>query len=65
VGAQVHTINGFSAHADRDELLAWHRRVAPERTFLVHGDETVMRQFAQRLGDGQVDMPARSEAVEL
>jgi len=65
VHAQVHTINGFSAHADRDELLAWHRRVAPERTFLVHGDEAVMRQFAQRLEGHQVEMPALGEVVEL
>ena len=63
--AQVHTINGFSAHADRDELLAWHRSVAPERTFLVHGEETVMRQFAGQLGDSGAEMPALGEAVEL
>jgi len=25
VHARIHTINGFSAHADHDELLAWHR----------------------------------------
>jgi metallo-beta-lactamase family protein len=65
VRAQVHTINGFSAHADRDELLAWHRRVAPERTFLVHGDEAVMRQFGQLLEHRQVVMPALGEIVEL
>lgn len=27
VKAKVHTINGFSAHADRDEQLAWHGRI--------------------------------------
>ncbi len=39
VHAKIHTINGFSAHADRDELLNWHRAVKPGTTFLVHGDE--------------------------
>lgn len=39
VRAKVHTINGFSAHADRAELLAWHQSTGkPRTTFLVHGD---------------------------
>ena len=57
VRAQVHTINGFSAHADRDELLQWHGRLKPRRTFLVHGEEDVMRGFASRLAGAQVEMP--------
>jgi metallo-beta-lactamase family protein len=40
VAAQIHTINGFSAHADRDELLDWHHTSGqPRTTFLVHGEE--------------------------
>jgi metallo-beta-lactamase family protein len=65
VRAQVHTINGFSAHADRDELLAWQRRVAAPLTVLVHGEQAVMRQFAQRLENTQVRMPALGDAIEL
>jgi metallo-beta-lactamase family protein len=65
VRAQVHTINGFSAHADRDELLAWQRSVAPPLTVLVHGEEAVMRQFAQRLENTQVRMPGLGDAIEL
>jgi metallo-beta-lactamase family protein len=65
VRAQVHTINGFSAHADRDELLAWHRQVAPERTFLVHGEEEVMERFARKLGEDRFDMPALGDVVTL
>lgn len=65
VRARVYTINGFSAHADRDELLAWHRAVAPGRTFLVHGDEDVMRKFAALLGTANVQMPAADQAYEL
>jgi metallo-beta-lactamase family protein len=39
VRAHIHTINGFSAHADRDELIAWHAATGkPKTTFLVHGD---------------------------
>jgi len=65
VRAKLYTINGFSAHADRAELLAWHRSVAPERTFLVHGEEAVMQQFAPHLGTDTVEMPALGDVVEL
>ena len=51
VNASIHTINGFSAHADRDDLLAWHRACGkPRRTFLVHGEpDRGLRAFAERL----------------
>jgi len=65
VRAQVHTINGFSAHADRDELLAWQRQVGAARTFLVHGEEEVMRQFAALLTDTHVEMPAQGQVFSL
>jgi metallo-beta-lactamase family protein len=65
VRATIHTINGFSAHADRDELLAWHRRVRPERTFLVHGEEDVMQAFAPLLRDTEVVMPELGYGCEL
>ncbi|MDX5351486.1 MAG: MBL fold metallo-hydrolase, partial [Paracoccaceae bacterium] len=44
VRAQVHTINGFSAHAGHKELIAWHKRTGnPEITFLVHGEPGSMK----------------------
>lgn len=64
VHATIHTINGFSAHADRDELLAWHRAVNPSTTFLVHGDEQVMQNFSKLL-PGRVELPQRGQAFEL
>ncbi|TAM88045.1 MBL fold metallo-hydrolase [bacterium] len=65
VQASIHTINGFSAHADQAELLAWRERMQPARTILVHGDEQVMRTFAGRLPGARVDMPGPGDAVEL
>jgi metallo-beta-lactamase family protein len=66
VRARIHTINGFSAHADRDELLAWHARTGePETTFLVHGDETVMEAFGHRLKGTRVERPALNDVFEL
>jgi metallo-beta-lactamase family protein len=66
VAASIHTINGFSAHADQAELLSWHRQTgSPERTFLVHGDEDVMEHFATRLQDTQVEMPTLGQSFDL
>jgi metallo-beta-lactamase family protein len=53
VRARIHTINGFSAHADQAELLKWHGHTGAARTFLTHGEEATMQAFASRLGETQ------------
>jgi metallo-beta-lactamase family protein len=65
VRAHVHTINGFSAHADQAELLAWHRQTDAGRTFLVHGEERTMRQFASLLKKTGVEMPVLHQQFDL
>ena len=66
VRAAIHTINGFSAHADQAELLAWHGRIGSvKRTFLVHGEAETMRHFAGLLKGTQVEMPALHQEFEL
>jgi len=66
VQARIHTINGFSAHADQAELLAWHRRTgAPARTYLVHGEEDVMKVFAGLLHDTEVELPGFGQRFDL
>ena len=65
VRARIHTINGFSAHADQQELLAWHSQVGAGRTFLVHGEESVMTGFSALLGNSKVEMPQLHQAYEL
>jgi metallo-beta-lactamase family protein len=51
VAADVYTIGGLSAHADRDDLLSWagHFRSPPGRVFVAHGEESVSVGFAQEL----------------
>ncbi len=63
VRAAVHTINGFSAHADRDALLAWHAASGPSETALVHAEPDVMERFAAalRTGGTRVRTPRRGE----
>jgi metallo-beta-lactamase family protein len=46
VKAKVYTINGFSAHADQEELLEWLSSfVSTPEVFIVHGEESVALDF--------------------
>ncbi|WP_298359546.1 MBL fold metallo-hydrolase [Rhodoblastus sp.] len=65
VRAHIHTINGFSAHADQAELLAWRARANPRRTFLVHGEEAAMQAFAKKIGAAEVTLPTLGQSFEL
>ena len=49
VRARVATINGFSSHADRGDLLKWLEPTGSARAFLVHGEPPVMDKFAGTL----------------
>jgi len=66
VEASVHTIGGFSAHADQAELLAWHSHTgSPGTTFLVHGEEESKRAFAKKLSNTHIEIPDRHQCFEL
>ena len=70
VAADVYTIGGLSAHADREDLLAWAGGYeAPPGTVLVaHGEESVSVEFAgtlrSRLGwNAEVPVPGTPVTV--
>ena len=70
VRAKVVPLSGFSAHADRDELLRWLSGIPspPRRTFVVHGEAATARHFADTLGQKtgwQVTVPAYGDEVVL
>jgi len=66
VRASIHTIGGFSAHADQAELLAWHQQTGnPETTFLVHGEPDSMHTFAGKLKQTRVVMPEKGQGFDL
>jgi metallo-beta-lactamase family protein len=48
VRARVVSLSGFSAHADRDELVRWlsGAEAAPRQTFVVHGEPETADRFA-------------------
>ncbi|MBA4393939.1 MAG: MBL fold hydrolase, partial [Desulfobacca sp.] len=56
VRAKVHTIGGFSAHADQKDLLAWigHFKNPKLKVFVIHGEESASLALAQII---QTTMP--------
>jgi len=65
VRARIHTINGFSAHADQAELLAWHAQTGAATTYLVHGEEDSMGALARLLPETRVERPSLDQEFEL
>jgi metallo-beta-lactamase family protein len=66
VQASIHTIGGFSAHADQTELIAWHAKTGnPKTTYLVHGEEKSMKSFAAKIQATDVRIPTLHESFEL
>lgn len=70
VRAQVHSVSGFSAHADRNELLEW---VAAAKSnlkgiFVVHGEEQAALSFAEALrglGPFTVTVPEPNQTIQV
>jgi metallo-beta-lactamase family protein len=50
VNAQVYTIGGFSAHADKDTLIDWIEHInGMKHIFLVHGESDNLLSFQKAL----------------
>ena len=70
VRAEVAQIRGLSGHADREELLAWMRKLrrAPDQTFVVHGEpdaaDTLRAEIKTRLG-WAVRVPEFGQTVQI
>ena len=68
--AEVETIAGYSAHADREELRSWVREIGGpvKRAFVVHGEDTALTAMAGLLreeGVGEVIIPKLGESFDL
>ncbi len=68
VGARIYTINGFSAHADRDELTKWVSGFGENTTFFVtHGEERSSLSLAESImhtGRNAI-VPTLGQTIEL
>jgi metallo-beta-lactamase family protein len=70
VAAHVESLDGFSGHADYQELLAWCLGFnrPPERTFLVHGEAEASAALKERIGEElrwEVEIPTFRQEFEL
>lgn len=69
--ARVESIDGYSAHADRAELLAYISQLNPRRlrqVFIVHGEEDAamsLKQSLEELGVDHVRVPEPGERAQL
>jgi len=70
VRAKVFTINGLSAHADRDALLGWvgQFKRTPRQTWVVHGEPLAAESLKNSIIDGfgwRVAVPTAGQTVAL
>ena len=71
--ADVQVISGYSAHADRGELLSWFKQVREqtselEHVFVVHGEKessTALAEAFIELGTSSVWVPEPSQTVTV
>ena len=70
VRARVEKINGFSAHADRNELLRWlsDLKNVPGHVFVTHGEPDAANAFAAQIGAEKgwsVSVPSYRDTADL
>ena len=70
IRARIVQAHGFSAHADRSELGLWLGELerAPERVYVVHGEPSASRSFADMLAESRgwkPEIPGWGDTAEL
>lgn len=69
VRAKIYTINGFSAHADRVDILAWIKKITGlNLIYLIHGETDKLELFKAYLQDNidtKVHIVKKAESIHL
>ena len=69
VKAKIESIEGFSAHADYNELIAWLKNFTPKpkKVFIIHGEEIQAQAFSKRISKLGFDnyIPSMNEEIEI
>ena len=65
INGEIRTIDGFSAHADRPQLIKWLKgfQTKPKKVFFTHGEVTGAKGIKKAYGSGHI--PEMHETVEL
>ena len=68
--AQIYDMQGFSAHADQDDILDWldHFKEKPKKIFLVHGDDDEMYPLKKKIEEKfkiNVDTPKLASYTDI
>ena len=70
VRASIHTMGGFSAHADQNGLLDWFSTLAPSRprTIVTHGEDRARKAFGDLIHSRfglTTEQPALGDVIEI
>jgi metallo-beta-lactamase family protein len=70
VRARIKTIDGFSAHADQQEILRWlgNFNQRPRRTYVIHGEPSASSALASVIREKlkwEIEIPRNGEIVVL
>ncbi|HEU4434233.1 MAG TPA: MBL fold metallo-hydrolase [Pyrinomonadaceae bacterium] len=70
VRASIHTMGGFSAHADQKGLLDWFEVMAPSRprTIITHGEDRARQALSSLIGQRfgvKTECPALDDVIEI
>jgi metallo-beta-lactamase family protein len=70
VHASIHTMGGFSAHADQTGLLDWFSNLAPSRprTIITHGEDRARKVFGDLIHSRfglKTEQPALGDVIEI
>jgi len=70
VRASIHTMGGFSAHADQNGLLDWYSTLAPSRprTIITHGEDRARKAFSDLIHSRfgmKSERPALGDVIEI
>lgn len=68
VNAKIAKVNGFSGHADRNELMGWleNLKTPPKHVFVVHGEKEAAKTFANHVRENTgwaVTVPEYKEQI--
>ncbi len=70
VKAKIHKINGYSAHADQNDLINFVKNLkqSPDTVFITHGEDPSRETLKEKLtenGITNIVIPSRNEEIEL